>query len=168
MDQSVKQWVRLGIVLTLAVPQLVTGVWAVLATSNWFQRFPGVDPRLVAAEPPYNAHLATDAGAGFLATGLALVAAAMLGRRSGVLVALVAYLGFAVPHAVYHTANPAPGLTGVEDVTNVVVLFTGVVLALVFGWGALQPARPKRENMASTAADRSSLSPSPPAGTSTI
>jgi hypothetical protein len=94
----------------------------------------------VAAEPPYNAHLATDAGAGFLATGLALVAAAVWARRSGVLVALVAYLGFAVPHAVYHAANPAPGLTGAEDVTNVVVLFAGVVLALVFAWGA-RPAR---------------------------
>ena len=56
------RWVRLGMVVTLAVPQLVTGLWAVIATRNWFERFPGVDPRLVAAEPPFNAHLATDAG----------------------------------------------------------------------------------------------------------
>jgi len=38
-------------------------------------------PRLVAAEPPYNAHLATDAGAGLLASGLVLLVAAWLSDR---------------------------------------------------------------------------------------
>ena len=139
MDEPVKGWVRLGLVVVLAVPQLVTGLWAVLARKDFYESFPGVDPRLVSAEPPYNAHLVTDAGAGFLATGLALVVAAVLARRSGVIVALVAYLGFAVPHAVYHAMNPAPGLTGAEDVRNVVVLFAGVAAALVLAWGVRSP-----------------------------
>ena len=139
MDEPVKGWVRLGLVVLLAVPQLVTGLWAVFARKDFYESFPGVDPRLVAAEPPFNAHLVTDAGAGFLATGLALVVAAVLARRSGVIVALVAYLAFAVPHAVYHAMNPAPGLTGTEDVRNVVVLFAGVVAALVLAWGLRSP-----------------------------
>jgi hypothetical protein len=62
----VADWVRLGLV-ALAVPQVVTGTWALVDASHWFDHFPGFDPRLAAAEPPFNAHLATDAGAGFLA-----------------------------------------------------------------------------------------------------
>src|SRR5918995_601429 len=111
----VADWVRLGLV-ALAVPQVVTGTWALVDASHWFDHFPGFDPRLVAADPPFNAHLATDAGAGFLATGVALVLAAAWGRRSGALVALAAYVAFSLPHTIFHWANPAPGLTGTEDV----------------------------------------------------
>lgn len=120
--------------MTLAVPQLVIGVWAVLAPRNWFETFPGIDPRLVAAEPPYNAHLATDAGAGFLATGLALAVAALWGQRAAIQIALLAYGAFAVPHLLYHGASPAPGLTGGEDLFNVAVLATGPALAALFAW----------------------------------
>lgn len=141
MDGRVPKWVRLGMALTLALPQLVTGLWAVVASRDWFERFPGADPRLVAAEPPFNAHLATDAGAGFLATGIAIALAALWARRSGVYVALGAYLAFALPHTVYHAANPAPGLTGAEDVVNVVMLASGLILAGIFAWGA-RPGRP--------------------------
>lgn len=122
--------------VTLAVPQLVTGAWAVLAPQDWYESFPGIDPRLVAAEPPFNTHLATDAGAGFLATGVALAVAAAWGRRSGVYLALLTYLAFAIPHFVYHAAHPAPGLTGAEDTRNVVLLGSGLLLALLFAWGA--------------------------------
>ena len=44
-------------------------------------RFPGWDPRLVAAEPPFNEHLAGDAGAGFLATGAIVLLAAWWAER---------------------------------------------------------------------------------------
>ena len=131
-DQEVPTWVRLGLVVALALPQLAVGLWAVLDPSGWFEDFPGVDPRLVAAEPPFNQHLATDAGAGFLATGVALVAAAAWGRRSGVLVALAALVAFAVPHLAYHAANPSDLLSSGEDALNVVVLATPLVLAMVF------------------------------------
>jgi hypothetical protein len=140
----VAAWVRLGVLIVLAVPQLVTGVWAVAATKRWYESFPGVDPRLVAADPPYNAHLATDAGAGFLATGVALALAAAFGRRSAVLVALAAFFAFSVPHTIFHWANPAPGLTGTEDVVNVVVLASGLAFAAVLTWGALRREPPER------------------------
>ena len=135
MDTRAPYWVRLGVVVTLAAPQLVIGLWAVAAPDNWFRNFPGFDPRLAAAEPPYNHHLVSDAGAGFLATGVVLLVAAIWGNRASVLTALLAYAAFTVPHVLYHAMNPADALTGVEDVTNVLALASGLVLAGVFAWG---------------------------------
>jgi hypothetical protein len=121
-------WVRIALV-ALGVPNALAGAWAVFAPLNWFERFPGWDPRLVAAEPPFNAHLATDAGAGLLASGVALVAAAWLADRRAALLGIVAFAAFAVPHAAYHAFNPAPGLSFAEDVQNVVVLLFSVAVA---------------------------------------
>jgi hypothetical protein len=135
LDPPVARWVRLGIVAALAMPQLIIGVWAVLAPRNWFESFPGIDPRLIAAEPPFNAHLATDTGAGFLAMGIALTVAALWGRRSGIGVALIAYVSFTTPHVLYHALNSAPGLSGVENVLNVALLASGLVWAAVFARG---------------------------------
>ncbi len=123
-------WVRLALV-ALGIPNALTGLWAVVAPERWFDRFPGFDPRLVAAEPPYNAHLATDAGAGLLASGLVLMAAAWLADARSVQLALVAFATFAVPHAAYHLLNPAPGLSTAEDVQNAALLIFVVVVAVV-------------------------------------
>ena len=100
-------WVRIGM-LVLAVPQLAIGIWAMLAPHSWYESFPGVHPHLIAADPPYNAHLATDAGIGFFCTGVGLLVAAAWGRRSGVYVALVTFLAFAVPHAATTRATRRP------------------------------------------------------------
>jgi len=135
LTDMVPLWVRLGLV-ALAVPQALTGGWALLDGAGWFESFPGFDPRLVAAEPPFNAHLAADAGAGFLATAVALVLAAWWGERRVVWLALAAYAAFAVPHLVYHWANPAPGLSGAEDVRNVISLGIAAVFPLVLWWGS--------------------------------
>ena len=135
MEREVPRWVRLGVAVTLGAPQLVVGLWAVLAPKNWFESFPGFDPRLVAAEPPYNEHLATDAGAGFLATAVVLLVAALWANRAAIQAALLAYVAFTVPHIVYHATNPADALTGFENVLNVFSLGSGLVLAAVFAWG---------------------------------
>src|SRR5689334_8381009 len=112
MNDRVPGWVRFGVAVTMAGPQLVIGLWAVLAPSNWFDSFPGFDPRLVAAEPPYNQHLASDAGSGFLGTGAALLVAALWANRAAIRVALVAFVAFTVPHVAYHVFNPADSLSG--------------------------------------------------------
>lgn len=137
----VATWVRLALV-ALGVPNVLTGAWAVLRPEQWFDRFPGWDPRLVAGEPPFNAHLATDAGSGFLATGIVVLIAAWLADRRTVQVALVTYGAFALPHALFHAINPAPELTDAENLQSVTsVVFTAVVtiglLAVV--------SRPSRE-----------------------
>jgi hypothetical protein len=130
----VADWVRLGLV-ALAMPQLATGTWALVDASHWFDHFPGFAPRLVAAEPPFNAHLAADAGAGFLATAVVLLLAARWGDRRSVVLSLAGYAAFAVPHLVYHAANPAPGLSGAEDAVNVLVLAVGAAAPAVLLWG---------------------------------
>lgn len=135
MRGGVSRWVRIGLAL-IAVPQLITGLWAILAPRNWYDEFPGVGPSLVAAEPPFNTHLATDAGAGFLATGVALLAAALIARRSGVYIALLTYLVFAVVHFIYHLAHHAPGLSDAAHLGNALLLGSGIVVAAVLAWGA--------------------------------
>jgi hypothetical protein len=136
MDGLASNRVRLVIAVLLGVPQLVVGVWAVTAPRHWFDHFPGFDPHVVAALPPFNEHLATDAGAGFLATGVALLAAAWWGYRSAVYVALLAYLALALPHFVYHIAHPSPALTSTEDAANTLLLGTGVGIAVLLAWEA--------------------------------
>jgi hypothetical protein len=136
MSDRVPGWARWGIVLTLAVPQLFIGLWAVIAPERWYESFPGFDPRLVAAEPPFNRHLASDAGAGFVATGLTLLVAAVWANRAAVWTALLAYAAFTVPHVLYHATHPSALLSGAEDVGSVASLVGGLVLAAVFAWGS--------------------------------
>ena len=159
MDAVVPRWVRWGL-LALAVPQLVTGLWAVFAPRAWFDDFPGVGPALVGAEPPYNQHLATDAGGAFLATGAALLIAVIWPRRQLVTMALVTYLTFAIPHAVYHAAHEAPGLSSAADAANVMLLFVGVVMAAALLWGAWRPA-PSASPAPSRTLIRSTPNPDP-------
>ena len=139
-DPSVPRWVRLGAVVLLGVPQLAIGLWAVVSPSGWYQDFPGTDPRLVAAEPPYNQHLVTDSGAGFLAVGVGLLAAAVLAHRSGLLVALAVTLTHSVVHLVWHVGNPSALLTRAEDTLNVIALLSVPVIAVVLGAGLLRRA----------------------------
>ncbi len=129
-SEPAARWVRIVLVL-LGLPNAMAGAWAIVAPHSWFDRFPGWDPRLVAADPPYNAHLATDAGAGLLASGLVLLAAAWLADRRSVQLALVAFLGFAIPHGVFHALHDSPGLSDAEGVQNAATLVGSVALAVV-------------------------------------
>lgn len=146
---QIPHWVRLALV-ALGVPNLLTGAWAVLRPEHWFERFPGWDPRLVAAEPPFNEHLAGDAGAGFLATGVIVMLAAWWADRRAAQVALVGYGAFAIPHAAFHALNPSPGLTGAEDLQNAVVLVAtaAVTLGLLVVVGRRPSPQPDGEGSA--------------------
>lgn len=123
-------WVRWAAV-ALAVPQLVTGLWAVLAPQHWYDTFPGFGPLLVASDPPFNAHLATDAGSGFLATGVILVLAAVWGERRVMQVALAGMVAFAAGHLWYHAAHPAPGLSDAENAVSVGSLVLALLIPIV-------------------------------------
>lgn len=122
-------WARIGLV-AIGLPNAAAGLWAVLAPENWYERFPGWDPRLVAAEPPFNAHLSTDGGAGLLASGLVLLIAAWLADRRSVQLAVVAFLAFAIPHTGYHVLNPSPGLSSAQDAQNAVTLVFSVLVGI--------------------------------------
>lgn len=98
------------------------GLWAVLSPRGWYDNFPGYAPQLVAAYPPYNEHLAVDAGAGLLTVGVLAAAAAFLGRRDAHLVAGAGLLAFTGPHAVFHVLNPSDLLSATEDATSTIPL----------------------------------------------
>ncbi|MEO7428530.1 MAG: EF-hand domain-containing protein, partial [Acidimicrobiales bacterium] len=89
-----------------------------------------------AADPPYNSHLATDAGAGLLASGLVLLVAAWLADRRSTQLALVAFLGFAVPHGAFHVLHDSPGLTSAQGLQNAATLSVTALLAVVLLVGA--------------------------------
>jgi hypothetical protein len=139
-DAKVPTWVRAVMIAPLATPQLVIGVWALVAARNWYDTFPGVEPHLISGEPPFNQHLATDVGAGFFATGVALLIAGILARRSAVYVALAASAAFTVPHVLYHATHDAPALTTAQNELNVALLASSLLWLALAAWGA----RPRR------------------------
>ncbi|MEJ2867053.1 hypothetical protein WCD74_04705 [Actinomycetospora sp. OC33-EN08] len=89
----------------LAALQGVIGVWALLAPQGFYDRFPYGGTPWVALLPPYNEHLVRDHGAGTLALGVVLAFAAWWPGRRLVIAAVVSFLVFAVPHAVFHTLH---------------------------------------------------------------
>lgn len=94
--------VRSLLLLLVGLPQAAAGLWAVVSPRTWFDSFPGFGHAWVAAAGPYDAHLAVDAGAGLLATGVLLCGAAMAARRAELRGAIAAFLLFAAIHLGYH------------------------------------------------------------------
>ena len=139
-DAVAATWIRTVMAVFLAAPQLLTGAWAILRPAGWFADFPGIGPAIVAAEPPFNRHLATDAGAGFLAIGACLLAAAIFARVPSCRLALLTYLVFEVPHAAYHVGHRVDALSGITELLSASAILSGVAVALVLLW-VLQPRR---------------------------
>jgi hypothetical protein len=91
----------------LAAMQFVVGLWALLLPLAFYESFPYGGTPWVALLPPYNEHLVRDHGAGTLALGVALAFAAWWPQRRLVIAVIVAFLVFAVPHAVFHSFHLA-------------------------------------------------------------
>ncbi len=123
-------WVRI-ILVVLAVQNLVTGVWAVLAPRSFYDGFPGLGRHWVSANPPFNQHLIGDAGAGFLAVGVVLAVAALWQHREVVRVALIAFLVNDIPHFLYHVMHPADALGSTDKMLSTGGLGLLAVLALI-------------------------------------
>lgn len=136
---TVRPWVRLA-AAALGIPTLIAGLWAIISPQGWFDNFPGFDPRLVAALPPFNEHLATDAGAGLFASGAILVVAAWLASTHAIKVGLIGYAAFTIPHTAWHLLNPADALSSAEDVTNSLTLVLSVAAAVGLYVVAGQPS----------------------------
>ena len=134
-------WVTVALVV-LAALNLAAGVWGLVAPEHWFDNFPGWAPRLVAAFPPFNEHLVSDAAGGLFAAGVAAAIALWWRRREVVIVAMVVFLAFALPHAMFHLANPADALSDNEDLVNTVALWVEVAIAVAVMVVALRSDRP--------------------------
>jgi AhpD family alkylhydroperoxidase len=119
---------RVGLLL-LGLPQALIGLWALVATRDWFETFPGAGHSWLPAYGAYNEHLATDVGATFVAIGLLLVLAAVYLERRLVQVALITYLVFEIPHFVYHLGAD-DRLSNGDQIASATTLALTVLLAL--------------------------------------
>jgi hypothetical protein len=127
---TAEKWQRLGL-LVLGIPQTASGLWAVIAPRDWYDAFPGGGREWLPAFGPYNEHFATDAGVGILAAGVLALAAAVVLERRVVQVAMIGYLAWSVPHAVWHLTAIDEALGTTDDVINVATLSVTVILPLV-------------------------------------
>ena len=89
-----------AVLIAFAALQLVLGVWLTLVPKTFYDHVPTVD-----WTPPYSDHLFHDFGTASLGIGIVLAAAAIRLDRYLAVVALLAYLAYAVPHLFFHLGH---------------------------------------------------------------
>ncbi|MEN3267743.1 hypothetical protein [Pseudonocardia sp.] len=114
---------RPGLVLLAAV-EVVSGLWTLLFPASFYVHVP-----TVALSPPFSEHLFRDFGGATLGLAVVLTAAAVWMERRLVVVALLAYLAFSVPHLAFHLGH-LHGASGPAATALVVVLVGWVLLPL--------------------------------------
>jgi hypothetical protein len=120
----------------LAAAELVLGLWTLLFPVSFYTDVP-----TVALTPPFSEHLFRDFGGASLGLAVVLTAAAVWMETRLVVVALLAYLSFSLPHLVFHLGH-LHGAEGTTAVALVVVLAGAVALPLTLLVGVLRRARP--------------------------
>jgi AhpD family alkylhydroperoxidase len=135
----------------LGAIQLANGIWAVLAPRSFYEDFP-LGRGWVEALPAYNEHLMRDVGGLFLATGAVLLAAAYFLERRLTIVAVISYLLFSIPHAIYHGFNLEPYATG-DAIANALTLAATVAVPLWLAFELRRPAPPQTAPRRAGAAD---------------
>ena len=114
---------RAGLLLMAAV-EWVLGLWTAFAPRSFYDDVATVD-----LTPPFSEHLMRDFGGATLGLAIALTAAAMWLERRLVVVALLAYLAWSVPHLMFHVGH-LEGATSLQATVLVVLLVGSVVLPL--------------------------------------
>jgi hypothetical protein len=125
---------RPGLALLAAV-ELVLGVWTLLFPASFYAHVPTVD-----LTPPFSEHPFRDFGGATLGLAVVLSAAAVWTERRLVVVALLAYLAFSVPHLAFHLGH-LHGASEPAGAALVVVLLGSVVLPLALLAVALRRGR---------------------------
>ena len=138
---------RLGLGLLAAV-EVVLGLWTLLSPASFYADVPTVD-----ATPPFSEHLFRDFGGATLGLAVVLVAAAVWLERRLVVVALLAYLAFSVPHLVFHVEH-LHGLSTAEA-TVLVTLLAGSVLLPLALLAVVSRSRPRQAMSARSGTSRS-------------
>ena len=108
----------------LAAVEVVLGLWTLLFPASFYADVPTVD-----LTPPFSEHLFRDFGGATLGLAVVLVAAAVWMETRFVVVALLAYLAFSVPHLVFHLGH-LHGAGGPAAAALLAVLAGSVVLPL--------------------------------------
>ena len=119
------------VLIVFAVYELILGLWLMIVPKMFYDHVPTVD-----WTPPYSDHLFHDFGTASLGLGIVLAAAAIRFDRYLTMVALVAYLAYAVPHLVFHLGH----LEGEEPGWSI-ALAVALALSALFPASALFAAR---------------------------
>ena len=109
----------------LVLVQLGTGLWQLVLPEGFYRDFP-----TVSLAPPYNEHLMRDFGAANVALGIIVLVVAVWFEKRYVVLVLLAYLAFSIPHALFHFTH-LHGATGADVAFQVVSLGSAVVLPLI-------------------------------------
>ena len=133
---------RLGLAV-LAFIELALGLWTSFAPESFYNDVPTVD-----LTPPYSEHLFRDFGGATLGLAIVLCAAAIWPETKWVIVALVAYLAFAVPHLVFHLGH-LHGASDAEAAMLAIGLCVMVLLPLALLGVTLVRATRARQRRAS-------------------
>lgn len=112
--------------LALGAVQLINGLYALLAPRSFYDDFP-FGRGWVAGLPEYSEHLVRDVGGLFLATAVVLIAAGIFLERRLILVALISFLAFSLPHTVFHLFNLEPYAIG-DVIANLIALGATVLI----------------------------------------
>ena len=123
--------------LVLAALELTLGVWTSFFSRSFYEDVPTVD-----WTPPYSEHLFRDFGGATLGLAVIILAAAFWLDRRLVILALVSYLAFSVPHSIFHSEHltgDSPGWSAVL-LTFVILSVLLPVLVIWISWRALAPA----------------------------
>jgi hypothetical protein len=96
------------LLLALAIPQALIGLWALLAPNSFYDDFPAGTDGWGNVLGPFDEHLVTDVGALFVALGFLLAYAAVNLSRPLVNAAAITWLLFSVPHFLWHVIHLDP------------------------------------------------------------
>ena len=119
------------VLVVWAVASVQVGIWATFAPRSFFDDFPGFGRHWVRVYSPYNEHLVRDFGALNLALAVVTIAALVTLSRPMVIAVAVAWLVWSVPHLVYHLRHLDVFSSTGDKVTNVFLLGSLPVLAVV-------------------------------------
>lgn len=118
-----------------------TGGWALVDPRGWWNKFPGFGHHWVSGQGgAFNEHLASDAGAGFLAVGIVLVVAAVIGSPLAIRLAALALLVHALPHFIFHVVHSPEHLSQGDKAAGTY----GLLAEAIIGAVALVAAGPRR------------------------
>jgi hypothetical protein len=123
-------WKRVCLLLMIVV-SAVTGVWAYFAPRAWYDNFPGLGLKWLPQLGPFNEHLASDAGAMFIAFCV-LSVIALWRVREDLLVCVVGagWLTFNLLHFIYHMTM-LHMYNALDQTLNVITLALLVIASVV-------------------------------------
>lgn len=129
--EPLPRWIRLVAATVLGVPHLIIGFWGFVGRQSFYDDFPGSDPTVINAWPPFNDHLVNDTAIGFIATGVGVLIAAAFADRRSMCTALGVFISFAGLHLIFHVFNPSDLLSDSEHIVNLISLALSPTIAIV-------------------------------------